>query len=71
MCHCSDTSLKNKQYKSKILAAIRETAEDLHEAQVMPTETLHDFDALCLTPVQEQLDAPKPLSETRSGTITP
>lgn len=59
------------QYKSKIMAAIRKTAEDLHEAQVMPTQTLRKFNALCLTPVQERLDAPKPPGETRSGTLSP
>ena len=42
-----------KQYKSKMMAAIHETAEDLHTARVMPTKTLQEFDALCLTPVQE------------------
>ena len=41
-----------KQYKSSIMAAIHETAEDLHSAGVMPTRTLREFDALCLTPVQ-------------------
>jgi len=41
------------QYKSKIMAAIHETAEDLLKAQVMPAQTLRKFDALCLTPVQE------------------
>ena len=41
-----------KQYGSDILAAIHETAEDLHSAGVMPTRTLREFDALCLTPVQ-------------------
>ena len=42
-----------KQYKSKIMAAIHETAEDLHAARVMPAQTLREFDALCLTPVEE------------------
>lgn len=41
-----------KQYKSSLMAAIHETAEDLHGAGVMPTRTLREFDALCLTPVQ-------------------
>ncbi len=41
-----------KQYKSSIMAAIHETAEDLHTVGVMPTRTLREFDALCLTPVQ-------------------
>lgn len=42
-----------KQYKSSITAAIHETAEDLHAAGVMPARTLREFDALCLTPVQQ------------------
>ncbi|MGI4787732.1 MAG: hypothetical protein ACRYFS_02655 [Janthinobacterium lividum] len=41
------------QYKSKIMAAVHETAEDLHTAQVMPTQTMREFDALCLPPMQE------------------
>ena len=41
-----------KQYKSAIMAAIYETAEDLHTAGVMPARTLREFDALCLTPVE-------------------
>jgi len=42
-----------KQYKSSIIAAVHETAEDLHAAGVMPTRTLREFDALCLTPMQQ------------------
>lgn len=41
-----------KQYKSAIMAAIHETAEDLHSAGMMPARTLREFDALCLTPVE-------------------
>ena len=41
-----------KQYKSAIMAAIHETAEDFHSAGVMPARTLREFDALCLTPVE-------------------
>jgi putative transcriptional regulator len=44
---------KSTRYKSKITAAIHETADDLHTAGVMPAHTLREFDALCLTPVQE------------------
>ena len=42
-----------KQYKSSIMAAVHETAEDLHAAGVMPARTLREFDALCLTPVRQ------------------
>ncbi len=41
-----------KQYRSKVMASIHETAEDLHSAGVMDKQTLREFDALCLTPVQ-------------------
>ena len=37
-----------KQYKSNIMAAIHKIAEDPHAARVTLTETLWDFDALCL-----------------------
>ena len=43
----------NKQYKSKIMAAVHETADDLHSAGIMPARTMREFDAICLTPVQE------------------
>jgi putative transcriptional regulator len=39
-------------YPSRILAAIHETAEDLHSVGILPTRTLREFDALCLTPGQ-------------------
>lgn len=42
-----------KQYKSGIMAAVHETAEDLHSASLMPARTLREFDALCLTPVRQ------------------
>lgn len=40
-----------KQPKSDIMAAVHETAEALHAAGVLPTGTLREFDALCLTPL--------------------
>ena len=43
-------------YRSELLAAVHETASDLHDAGVMEKRTLRRFDALCLTPV-EPLDA--------------
>lgn len=42
-----------KQYRSDALAAVHETALGLHEAGVMDKRTLKEFDALCLTPVEE------------------
>lgn len=43
-------------YRSELLAAVHETASDLHDAGVMQKRTLRRFDAMCLTPV-EPLDA--------------
>lgn len=42
----------SKQYRSKALAAVHETALDLHEAGLMDKTSLKAFDALCLTPVK-------------------
>lgn len=41
-----------KQYKSKILAAIHETAGGLYSAGVIPARTMREFDDLCLTPIK-------------------
>lgn len=41
-----------KQYRSRLLASVHETAEGLQEAGVMDKITLRQFDDLCLTPVQ-------------------
>ncbi len=41
-----------KTYRSDALAAVHETASDLHDAGVMDTRTLRKFDELCLTPVR-------------------
>ena len=45
-----------KTYRSDILAAVYETADDLHEARVMAKRTLRRFDERCRTPV-EHMDA--------------
>jgi len=42
----------NKQYRSRLMAAIHETAEDLHAAGAMDKRTMREFDDLCLTPVR-------------------
>jgi len=36
----------------KILDTVHDTAKGLHEAGVMDTMTMREFDALCLTPVK-------------------
>jgi putative transcriptional regulator len=38
---------------SKLLKALHETAEGLHQAGAMDTVTLREFDALCVPPVKE------------------
>jgi putative transcriptional regulator len=40
-----------KQYRSRLMASLHETAEGLHDAGVMDKITLRQFDELCLTPV--------------------
>ncbi len=51
----------SKTYRSEALAAIHETASDLHDAGVMDKRTLRNFDELCLTPVR-----PMPPEEIRA-----
>lgn len=36
----------------RILDTVHDTAKGLHEAGVMDTKTMREFDALCLTPVK-------------------
>jgi len=40
-----------KQYRSRVMASIHETAEGLHAAGVMDKLTMRKFDDACLTPV--------------------
>ena len=42
----------NKQYRSNIMAAVHETAEDLHEVGLIDKCTMREFDELCLTPIR-------------------
>jgi putative transcriptional regulator len=41
-----------KQYRSRVLASVHETAEGLIGAGVMSKQTMREFDELCLTPVR-------------------
>ena len=41
-----------KQYRSRAMASIHETAEGLHAAGVMDKQTMRRFDEACLTPVR-------------------
>ena len=42
-----------KQYRSKTMAAIHETAEGLHSAGLMDKRTMRQFDEACLTPLHK------------------
>jgi putative transcriptional regulator len=42
----------SKQYRSRLMASIHETAEDLHTAGTMDKRTMREFDEICLTPVR-------------------
>ena len=41
-----------KQYHSRVMAAIHETATDLHEAGLLDKRTMREFDAACVTPIR-------------------
>ena len=43
---------KSKQYRSRVMASVHETAEGLTAAGVMNKQTMREFDELCLTPVR-------------------
>jgi putative transcriptional regulator len=43
---------KSKKYRSGLLAAVHETAKDLHKAGVMDKQTMRKFDVMCLTSVR-------------------
>lgn len=43
--------MNKKQYRSKILASIHETAEELYEAGLLDKKTMREFDENCLTPL--------------------
>lgn len=41
-----------KQYRSRAMASIHETAEGLHAAGLLDKRTMREFDEACLTPVR-------------------
>jgi putative transcriptional regulator len=45
--------MTTKKYQSNALAAIHETMEALHDVGAIDKQTMREFDASCLTPVQE------------------
>jgi putative transcriptional regulator len=42
----------SKQYRSRLMASIHETAEGLHGAGLIDKRTMREFDEICLTPVR-------------------
>jgi putative transcriptional regulator len=52
------------KYRSKILAAVHETAADLYRGGGMGLKTMRKFDALCLTPIQKM--TPKKIRALRT-----
>lgn len=42
----------SKQYRSRMMAAIHETAENLHESGLLDKQTMRKFDEHCLTPIE-------------------
>lgn len=43
---------KGKQYRSRVLASVHETAEALTSAGAISKQAMREFDELCLTPVR-------------------
>ncbi len=53
-----------RKHRSDALAAIHETAADLHRVGEMDQKRMRKFDALCLTPIQEM--TPKKIRALRT-----
>jgi len=43
--------MKRKQHKSRLLEAVHETAQDLHELGIIDKRTMREYDFLCIEPV--------------------
>ena len=41
-----------RRYRSEALKAVHETASDLRRAGLVPSRTMRDFDAMCLTAIE-------------------
>ena len=52
-----------KKYRTDALAAAHKTAAGLHRIGLMDAKTMRDFDASCLTPVEEL--SPEEIAEVR------
>jgi len=46
-----------KKYRNKMMASVHEAASDLYRDGALDKKTMREFDALCLTPVQEMTPA--------------
>ena len=57
-----------KRFRSDVMAAIHETASDLHRAGGLEQKTMRKFDALCLTPIEEMTPAKIRAIRTREKT---
>lgn len=53
--------------KNGLLKTIHDTAKDLHDAGVMSTRTMREFDALCLPPVKPRSPAQIKRLRLRNG----
>lgn len=52
-----------KKYRSKALGALHDAMQDLHRVGLLDTKTMREFDASCLTPVENL--SPKQIAELR------
>jgi putative transcriptional regulator len=55
--------MPNKRYRSKTLGVLHEAMTDLHQVGLLDTKTMREFDASCLTPVEEV--APRQIAAIR------
>jgi putative transcriptional regulator len=53
-----------QKFRSRLLATLHETASDLHRHGGLDKKTMRDFDALCLTPIQNM--TPKKIRALRT-----
>ncbi len=64
-------SRKEKTYKSEALAALHETAEDLHTVGAIDKRTMREFDEACLTPIEVLAPAQIRALREREGVSQP
>ncbi|MBS1732035.1 MAG: DNA-binding transcriptional regulator [Gammaproteobacteria bacterium] len=55
-----------RKTKSTILEAVHDTAKGLHKADVLDQVTLHEFDRLCLPPIESL--GPEQIKQIREAT---